>query len=49
MLELTLESSTPDGLAPISLFALSILILSVSAIAIFWGVFNFLQLFRIGP
>lgn len=49
MLEEILKSSTPDGLAPMSMAALSILTLSFAGLAVLWGIFNFIQLLRIGP
>ncbi len=44
-----LGSSTPDGLAPMSLFALSVFTFSFGGIAVLWGIFNLIQLLRLGP
>ncbi len=49
MFDTILGSSTPDGIAPLSLTGLMIFTFSFSGIAILWGIFNFLKLFNIGP
>ena len=48
-MEEILRSSTPDGLAPMSLMALEIFTFSFAGLAIIWGILNFLQLLSIGP
>lgn len=44
-----LDSSTPDGLAPLSDLGLMIFIFTFSAVSFIWGAFNFLKILNIGP
>jgi hypothetical protein len=43
------ESSTPDGLAPISLLALIVFIATIGGISVLWGIANLFVLLKIIP
>jgi hypothetical protein len=49
MFDEMLKSSTPDGLAPISLLALKIFTYSFAGLSLCWGIFNLIRLLKIGP
>ena len=43
------ESSTPDGLAPISLLALIVFIATIGGLSVLWGIANLFVLLKIMP